>query len=147
MICTRLPGYLWILGVSELCIHPKTALAVCPDHHIGLTLCQFRGWTSICCWVCGSVWDRLCVSSTKQIPAAPGEFSSSWTAVGSLTEVLLALLVKGVLLLRLWHKSYSLLLQSISVPSSGFSWRPKQSTDFDLSFYFIFFPPNPSLLA
>lgn len=69
---------------------------------------------------------------------APAKASLTWSVPGPL--------VKGVLLLRLWHKSYSLLLQSISIPSSqDFQEGLSQVQTFFLLWFF--FSLYPSLLA
>lgn len=64
---------------------------------------------------------------------APAKASLTWSAPGPL--------VKGVLLLRLWHKSYSLLLQSISIPSSqDFQEGLSKVQTFFLLWFIYFFP-------
>lgn len=139
MICTRLPvdsGRVWVV------YSPQKCSPVCPDHHIGLTPCQLRGWMSICCWVCASDF----------VPHAHSEFLQPLEGLAPagqqkhhLPEVLLALLVRGVWLLGLWHKIYSLLLQSISIPSSqdfqeGLS--EVQTLTFLFALIYFFFPPE-----
>lgn len=56
-----------------------------------------------------------------------------------LLEVLLALLVRGVLLLRLTQKLLPAFADHLCSFPTGFSGRPKQSTDLNISFCFIFF--------
>lgn len=52
--------------MSELCIHPKTALPVCPDHHVALTLCQIRG--------CHSAAECVVQCGTDFVPHPQSEF-------------------------------------------------------------------------
>lgn len=76
-----------------------------------------------------------------------GSLAPSGQQEDHLPEMLLALLVKGVLLLGLTQKLLPAFVRHPCSFPTGFSGRPKQNTDFHLSFCFIFFPSlNPSLL-
>lgn len=105
---------------------------------------------------CQSAAECVLQCGTGFVPRPPSKFlqlleslAPSGQQEDHLPEVLLALLVKGVLLLRLTQKVLRAFADHLHSFPTGFSARPKQNADFDLSFcfdLFIFYFLNPSLL-
>lgn len=153
-------GNLWILGVSELYIRPKTAALGQCDHHVTLSLYQLRGLMLMRCRVYSTVWDRLfsvphpqrvncCGPLRVQLQLNSNRIAYlqwSWLCP-SACRLRGSCPVKSIT-----QQPLTALAEYLHFLTTGFSGRPKQNSDSDPSFYFLihcfdfFFFVSPSLL-